>query len=77
MLDSAAAPVPRPPEDHLDIVAGFVWFALGVATAILCHRIAVTKGRNANGWAVAGFLIPVVTLIVLLVAPAAQSGDPA
>ena len=51
-----------------------VYLLIGVVGGLISALIASSKGRSALGWAVAGFLAPLIAIIVLLVmAPATRS----
>ena len=51
-------------------VAGtIVGFAIAVAFAVICNRIAVRKGRGPILWAVLGFFFPLIALIIILLLP--------
>ena len=43
--------------------------AIAVAIAAVCYRIAESKGRSGVLWAIIGFLVPVIGLIVIFVLP--------
>jgi hypothetical protein len=57
-----------------DFLLVLLWFVLGVATACLCYRLAIAKGRDPKGWVVFGFLVPVVGLIALALVPRSSGG---
>ncbi len=46
-----------------------VWLAVGLICATICARVAAGKGRGPVGYAVLGFLVPLIGLIVVAVVP--------
>ncbi len=42
-------------------------FAIAIAIAYVCYRIAEGKGRNGALWGVLGFFFPLIALIIVLV----------
>lgn len=46
-----------------------VGIAIAVVFAIICNRIAVSKGRGPVLWAILGFLFPLIALIIILILP--------
>ena len=51
-----------------------VTIALGISSAIFCYISASEKSRDANGWAAAGFLFPLLSLIAIAGLPANTGG---
>jgi hypothetical protein len=43
--------------------------AIQIAIAAVCYRIAVSKGRSGILWAIVGFLLPVIGLVVIFILP--------
>lgn len=48
-------------------IAGFV---IAVVSSLLCARLATNKGRSATGFAILGFFLPLIGLIVAALIPA-------
>lgn len=44
-----------------------VWLVVGIAVAVICARIASNKGRGPVGYALLGFFLPLIGLIVVAV----------
>lgn len=44
-------------------------FAVAAVCAFLCARIAAGKGRSPLGYAILGFFLPIIGLIVIAVLP--------
>ena len=55
--------------DAGNVAGTIVGFAIAVAFAVVCNRIAVRKGRGPILWAVLGFFFPLIALIVILLLP--------
>jgi formate-dependent nitrite reductase membrane component NrfD len=50
----------------------YLWLisiAIAVAIAAVCYRIAEGKGRSGVLWAILGFLLPIIALIIVFVLP--------
>mgnify|MGYP006319158571 CR=1 FL=1 len=47
----------------------FIAVAIQIAIAAVCYRIAESKGRSGVLWAIVGFLVPIIGLIVIFVLP--------
>jgi hypothetical protein len=45
----------------------FGWLIVGIVVAIICARIASGKGRGPVGYALLGFFLPLIGLIVVAV----------
>ncbi len=43
--------------------------AIAVAIAAVCYRIAEGKGRSGVLWAILGFLLPIIALIIVFAPP--------
>ncbi|MGH3042619.1 MAG: hypothetical protein ACRDNG_12940 [Gaiellaceae bacterium] len=43
--------------------------AIAIVVAVLCYRIAESKGRSGVLWGILGFILPIVALIIILVLP--------
>ena len=56
----------------MDAWIWLVWLAIGVVAAIVCARIATSKGRSAIGYGILGFVLPLIGLIVVAVLPSRQ-----
>jgi hypothetical protein len=53
-----------------------IYFLIGIVGAFISALIANGKGRSPLGWGVAGFLVPVIAMIVVLVsAPVIKADD--
>ena len=46
-----------------------IGLVIAIIFAIICHRIAVSKGRGPILWAVLGFFFPLIALIVIALLP--------
>ncbi|RBP63996.1 hypothetical protein DFO66_10892 [Brevibacterium sanguinis] len=64
--------------DPFTFGAGFGFGALLVGTifSVVCHSIAKSRGRSPGWWALWGFLMTLIAMIVLLMLPA-RSPQPA
>jgi hypothetical protein len=47
--------------------------AIQIAVAAVCYRIAESKGRRGVLWAILGFLLPIIGLIVIFVLPSKRA----
>lgn len=52
-------------------MSGFV-ILVWLASAVLCGYVADQKGRNAAGWAAAGFLFGIFAVIAIAVVPKSE-----
>lgn len=52
-----------------------IYFVFAVIGALASGFIAMSKDRNALGWAAFGFLLPIIGIIVVACIPAAGSND--
>lgn len=56
----------------------FIGFIVAAIGGVVCASLAGSKGRNALGWFVIGFLLPLIGIILVLVLPAIDElGNPA
>ena len=46
-----------------------IGLAVAIAVAAVCYRIAEGKGRSGVLWAVLGFFVPVIALVIVFVLP--------
>ncbi len=53
----------------MEIGLSILGLVVAIVFAYLCHKIAVGKGRGPILWAVLGFLIPIIALIIILLLP--------
>lgn len=44
-----------------------IWLVVGVVCAVICGIVAKNKGRNPIGFALLGFVLPLIGVIVVLV----------
>jgi hypothetical protein len=44
-------------------------FLFGISSAVACGIIAERRWRSPLGWALFGFLLPLIALVVLLILP--------
>jgi hypothetical protein len=49
-----------------------ICFVVAVACAYACAKLALRKGRDVVVWAVLGFVVPIVALLVIAVLPSAD-----
>jgi hypothetical protein len=43
----------------------YLWLVIPIGVGLVCYQQADRKGRNAVGWGLLGFLIPIVGLIAV------------
>ncbi len=51
-----------------------ICFVVAVACAWVCAKIALRKGHDPVIWAVLGFVLPIIALVVIAVLPSADRG---
>jgi hypothetical protein len=55
--------------DGITVVGSLIGLIVAIIFAVICHRIAVGKGRGPVLWAILGFLFPLIALIVIALLP--------
>jgi hypothetical protein len=53
----------------MNVTASLISLAIAIVCAVVCYRTAIKKGRNPLGWALLGFFLPLIGLIVVLLLP--------
>lgn len=54
-----------------------IFLLIGFAGAIICGALASSKGRSAAGWAIFGFLMPLIAVIAAMaMKPRASLDEP-
>jgi uncharacterized membrane protein YoaK (UPF0700 family) len=57
----------------MNVAVSLIGLVIAVVCAVVCHRIATTKGRSPVLWAVLGFLFPLIALIVIALLPSKRA----
>lgn len=53
----------------------YLWICFAVIGMVVAAMLASSKGRNVVGWAVFGFLMPALAIILAVVLPAIPQPD--
>ncbi len=53
----------------INTASSLISLVIGIVFAVVCNRIAVSKGRGPILWAILGFFFSLISLIIILVLP--------
>jgi hypothetical protein len=57
----------------MNVTVSILGLVIAVVCAYVCYRIALSKGRQPVGWAILGFVFPLIGLIVIAVLPSKRT----